>query len=97
MKADSELCSIPVVVVSASDSHEDVKESHELHAAEYIQKSSNLEKLQRIIQKLTQYWFATSMLVKDPTVLCKTCSNDISFSDGVNCLSSFDCEGECNE
>ena len=64
MKADEELCMIPVVVVSTSDSQQDIEESYKLHAAGYVQKSSRLDKLQRIVQKLTQYWFATSMLIK---------------------------------
>ncbi len=64
IKADDELSTIPVVVVSTSDEKQDIEESYKLHAAGYVQKSDNLDKLRRIIQKLTQYWFATSMLVK---------------------------------
>lgn len=65
MKADERVCSIPVVVVSTSDSQQDIEESYKLHAAGYVQKSPSLEKLRRIIQKLTQYWFATSLLAKN--------------------------------
>jgi CheY-like chemotaxis protein len=65
MKADERLCSIPVVVVSTSDSQQDIEDSYKLHAAGYVQKSSSLEILRRIIQKLTQYWFATSLLVRN--------------------------------
>ena len=64
IKADERLCTIPVVVVSTSGAEQDVTESYKLHAAGYVQKSSSLDKLRRIIQKLTQYWFATSTLVK---------------------------------
>ena len=64
IKADEQLCTIPVVVVSTSGAEQDVTESYKLHAAGYVQKSSSLDKLRRIIQKLTQYWFATSTLVK---------------------------------
>ena len=64
VKADEQFCAIPVVVVSTSDAEQDITESYKLHAAGYVQKSSSLDKLQRIIQKLTQYWFATSSLVK---------------------------------
>lgn len=63
MKADEQLCTIPVVV-STSDSQQDIVESYKLHAAGYVQKSPSPEKLRRIIQKLTQYWFATSFLVR---------------------------------
>jgi DNA-binding NarL/FixJ family response regulator len=64
MKANEDFCSIPVVVVSTSDSEQDIEESYKLHAAGYVQKSQSLEKLRKIIQKLTQYWFGTSLLVK---------------------------------
>jgi CheY-like chemotaxis protein len=64
IKADEQLCTIPVVVVSTSGAEQDVTESYKLHASGYVQKSSSLDKLRRIIQKLTQYWFATSTLVK---------------------------------
>lgn len=64
IKTDEQLCTIPVVVVSTSGSEQDITESYKLQAAGYVQKSSSLDKLQRIIQKLTQYWFATSTLVK---------------------------------
>lgn len=64
MKADEQLCTIPVVVVSTSDAQQDILESYKLHAAGYVQKSPSPDKLRRIIQKLTQYWFATSLLVR---------------------------------
>jgi CheY-like chemotaxis protein len=64
MKADDKFCTIPVVVVSTSDSQQDIKDSYKLHAAGYVQKDASLDKLRRIIQKLTQYWFATSLLVR---------------------------------
>ncbi|MFA5422900.1 MAG: response regulator [Phycisphaerae bacterium] len=64
MKSDEQVRGIPVVVVSTSDAQQDIEESYKLQAAGYVQKSPSLEKLRRIIQKLTQYWFATSMLVK---------------------------------
>ncbi len=64
IKADEQLCTIPVVVVSTSGAEQDITESYKLHAAGYVQKASSLDKLRRIIQKLTQYWFATSTLIK---------------------------------
>ena len=64
IKADEKLCAIPVVVVSTSGAEQDITESYKLQAAGYVQKSSSLDTLRRIIQKLTQYWFATSSLVK---------------------------------
>ncbi len=43
IKADDDLCSIPVVVLTVSDSEIDVQESYKLHAAGYIQKSASID------------------------------------------------------
>ncbi|MGD9110186.1 MAG: response regulator [Phycisphaerales bacterium] len=64
IKADEQLDDIPVVIVSTSDAESDVEDSYRLNAAGYVQKSASLDELERIIQKLTKYWFATSSLVK---------------------------------
>jgi len=65
IKADNDLCAIPVVVVTTSDSESDVQESYKLHAAGYVQKSPSPQELQRLVEKLAKYWFATSLLVKN--------------------------------
>jgi CheY-like chemotaxis protein len=39
MKADERFCTVPVVVVSTSDSQQDIEKSYKLQAAEYVQKS----------------------------------------------------------
>lgn len=65
VKEDELLCSIPVVVVTTSDSEKDIFESYKLHAAGYVQKTSELDQLQRVVDKLAKYWFATSLLVKN--------------------------------
>lgn len=65
VKDDEQLCDIPVVIVSTSDSETDIQDCYKLHAAGYVQKSPSLEQLTRIIHKLTKYWFATSSLVRN--------------------------------
>lgn len=65
IKDDERFCTIPVVVVTTSDAENDIVESYKLHAAGYVQKTSELEKLQKVVDKLARYWFATSMLVKN--------------------------------
>ena len=57
VKADDELCSIPVVVLTISNSENDVQESYRLNAAGYIQKPINPKELQKTISKLIEYWF----------------------------------------
>jgi two-component system response regulator len=64
IKADEDLCSIPVVVVTTSDSETDVRECYALHAAGYIQKSAVPEEFRDVLMKLTRYWFSISSLLK---------------------------------
>ena len=64
IKADDELCDIPVVVVTTSDSEADIRECYGLQAAGYIQKSAVPEEFNEIIKKLTRYWFSLSAVPK---------------------------------
>ena len=64
IKADDDLCTIPVVVVTTSELETDIQESYKLHAAGYVQKIANVAELQDIIRKLAKYWFSTVSLVK---------------------------------
>lgn len=64
MKQDQRFCDIPVVVVSTSDATSDIQETYRMKAAGYIQKCPSPDELRRVVQKLVQYWFATSTLVK---------------------------------
>jgi CheY-like chemotaxis protein len=65
IKANDDLCSIPVVVLTVSDAKTDIWESYKLQAAGYIRKSANMEEFQRVMDKLTKYWFETSSMVKN--------------------------------
>ena len=60
IKADDDLCSIPVVIVTTSDSETDIEECYAMHAAGYIQKSASPQEFSSILQKLARYWFATA-------------------------------------
>ena len=64
IKADDDLCSIPVVVLTVSDAEIDIQESYKLKAAGYIQKSTSPERFQEVVCKLAKYWFKMSSLVK---------------------------------
>jgi CheY-like chemotaxis protein len=65
IKADDDLCSIPVVVLTASDMKTDIQESYKLQAAGYVQKSASPKEFQRVMDKLTKYWFEISSVVKN--------------------------------
>jgi len=57
MRSDDELGSIPVVVLTTSDSDKDILQSYKLQAAGYIKKPVSLQEFQDVIQNLTEYWF----------------------------------------
>ena len=64
IKADDDLCAIPVVVLTVSDSEIDIQQCYKLHAAGYIQKSATVDEFQKLVEKLAKYWFVTSSFVK---------------------------------
>jgi CheY-like chemotaxis protein len=57
LKADSVLKTIPVVVLTTSDSDKDVLDTFQLQAAGYIRKPPTLEGFEQVMQELTDYWF----------------------------------------
>ena len=58
IKADEGLDTIPVVILTTSDSEQDIIESYKLHASGYIKKPVALKDLQKVICGLEEYWFA---------------------------------------
>ena len=65
IKADYDLCAIPVVVLTISDSEIDIQQCYGLHAAGYIQKPTTADEFQKLIGKLSKYWLATSSFAKN--------------------------------
>jgi CheY-like chemotaxis protein len=57
IKSDDEIGTIPVVILTTSDSDKDILESYKLQAAGYIRKPMSLEELQNVMQNLSEYWF----------------------------------------
>jgi two-component system response regulator len=57
IKADPQLRSIPVVVLTTSQAEEDVLRSYDLGANSYITKPVTFEGLARVIRALDMYWF----------------------------------------
>ncbi len=56
LKADDQLKSIPVVVLTTSDADKDVSESYRLHANSYLVKPVNFAKFCEVIAAVTSYW-----------------------------------------
>ena len=57
IKADPEFDVIPVVILTTSDSEEDIIESFRLQAAGYVRKPITLEGFQKAVTDLADYWF----------------------------------------
>ena len=62
MKADPLLRRIPVVVLTTSDSADDVRTAYDLHANSYIRKPLDLDLFTATIASLGEYWFKRVVL-----------------------------------
>ena len=59
MKTDEQLQNIPVVVLSTSESEEDILNAYHLKANCYITKPVEMDKFIRVIQSIQNFWYAT--------------------------------------
>lgn len=64
VKADEELKTIPVVVLTTSDVERDVVASYKLGAAGYITKPVDMDQFIDAIRQLDNYWFVLARLPK---------------------------------
>ncbi len=62
VKADKNLARIPVIVLTTSDSEEDIAKSYDLHANGYIVKPVDLDQFFKIIKQLENFWLSIVML-----------------------------------
>jgi two-component system response regulator len=70
IKANDELDTIPVVILTTSDSEQDIIDSYKLHASGYIRKPVNLEGLRDVMSKLEEYWFTLCRKVSRSQLQC---------------------------
>ncbi len=61
LKSDPELGTIPVVILTTSNSERDIIDSYRLQAAGYVHKPVTLDEFKQVMGKIEEYWF----------VLCK--------------------------
>lgn len=73
LKNDDEFDSIPVVILTTSDSERDVLESFKLQAAGYIKKPVTMEGFQAVVHDLSEYWF----------VVCKRLTNEYKHGENI--------------
>ena len=57
MKADPQLCHIPVVVLTTSEADEDILRSYRLHASCYVTKPVDFEQFARVVKSIEGFWF----------------------------------------
>lgn len=62
VKADDELRSIPVVVLTTSEAQEDVLNAYGLHANCYISKPVDFEQFANVVRAIDQFWFTVVTL-----------------------------------
>jgi two-component system, chemotaxis family, response regulator Rcp1 len=66
IKADEKLKAIPVIILTSSDSENDIATAYRLHANSYLCKPPIYEDFARLFACLEQYWFALSRLPSNP-------------------------------
>ena len=62
VKADPELRSIPVVVLTTSQAEEDIIRSYHLHANCYVTKPVDLDKFIVVVQSIDRFWLTVVTL-----------------------------------
>jgi len=62
IKADKELKSIPVVILTTSKSEEDVLKSYNLHANCYVTKPLDLDQFIGVVKSIEDFWFTVVKL-----------------------------------
>jgi two-component system response regulator len=62
IKADDELKTIPVVVLTTSNAEEDILRSYNLHANCYVVKPVEFDSFVKAVQSIHQFWFSVVTL-----------------------------------
>lgn len=62
IKSDEALSSIPVIVLTTSNSDQDVRQAYHLHANCYIVKPVDLDGFFGVVEQIENFWFKTALL-----------------------------------
>lgn len=65
IKKDPNLRSIPVLVLTVSNSEDDIRAVYDLQASAYIQKPENYDQCLELAQAINNFWFNTASLIND--------------------------------
>jgi CheY-like chemotaxis protein len=59
LRSDPRLKYLPVIVLTSSDSEEDVMRCYELHANSYVIKPGGIDQYSRVIRSIDDFWLST--------------------------------------
>ena len=62
IKEDEKMKSIPVIILTSSDSDDDIIDTYNLHASGYVKKPVKLEDFKRVMKQINEYWFVICRL-----------------------------------
>lgn len=62
VKADPDLCSIPVVVMTTSVDDNDIDASYHAHANSFVSKPANFDELVTTLRAINDFWFSVVRL-----------------------------------
>ena len=62
IKKDEKMKSIPVIILTSSDSDDDIIDTYNLHASGYVKKPVKLEDFKRVMKQINEYWFVICRL-----------------------------------
>jgi CheY-like chemotaxis protein len=65
IKADEDLCDIPVVVLTTSSAEQDVLRSYKLHANAYVTKPVNFNRFVEVVRQIDQFFVTIVTLPAD--------------------------------
>ncbi|GGK33575.1 response regulator [Deinococcus malanensis] len=67
LKKDSELRTIPVVMLSTSNAQSDISQAYSLHASSYLVKSAAFDTFLEQVEAFLRYWQANRVLADEST------------------------------
>ena len=62
IKEDEKMKTIPVIILTSSDSDDDIIDTYNLHASGYVKKPVKLEDFKRVMKQINEYWFVICRL-----------------------------------
>ncbi len=66
IKSDSNLKTIPVVIISSSEAEQDIIKSYDLNANCYVTKPVDLDQFIKVVQSINDFWITIVRLPSEP-------------------------------